>query len=134
MLLVHQGEIKKAASARFEWSEIQEDGKKVIVLRIFDLWGNNIFETLKGESFKNESTLSSWYFISPNKKIVDTKTVIEEVNRLLNVTLNKNNLFMLLDDINKIIKENRQGKSNSRAHKFTKNLTHSTLSVKIILD
>ena len=45
--LVHSGEKKRAVKARFEWLESYEGKGKTIVMKIFDLWGNRLFETSK---------------------------------------------------------------------------------------
>ena len=38
---------KRAVKARFEWLESYEGEGKTIVMKIFDLWGNRLFETSK---------------------------------------------------------------------------------------
>ena len=40
-------ERKEAVKARFEWLESYEGEGKTIVMKIFDLWGNRLFETSK---------------------------------------------------------------------------------------
>ena len=53
ILLVHSGEKKRAVKARFEWLESYKGNGKTIVMKIFDLWGNRLFETSKEVTILN---------------------------------------------------------------------------------
>ena len=87
ILLVHSGEEKRAVKARFEWLESYEGEGKTIVMKIFDLWGNRLFETSKEFSSTNKAS-SDWYFISDGGNAIEDSMVTKEILHLLKIKIN----------------------------------------------
>ncbi len=131
--LVHSGEKKRAVKARFEWLESYEGEGKIIVIKIFDLWGNRLFETSK--EFRSTSIArSDWYFISDSGNVIDYSIVTKEILRLLKIKISREGLFSLMDDINNLINEARRIEKDNLAHNLKRKLTDSEISVKIVFD
>ena len=87
ILLVYSGEKKKAIKARFEWLESYEGEGKTIIMKIFDSWGNRLFETSKEFSLMNNAS-SDWYFISSSGNAIEDSMIINEILHLLKNTNN----------------------------------------------
>ena len=131
--LVHSGVKKRAVKARFEWLESYEDEGKTIVMKIFDLWGNRLFETSKEFSLTGEAS-SDWYFISDSGSTIEYSMVTKEILHPLKIKISRESLFSLMDDINNLIHKARNiGKDNS-AHNLKRKLISSEISVKIVFD
>ena len=133
ILLVHSGEKKRAIKARFEWLESIEGKRKTIIMKIFDLWGNRLFETSK--EFRLASNASSdWYFVSSNGSVIEDTMVTEEILHLLRIQITREGLFSLLDDISNLIHKTRKIEKDNSAHNLKRKLARSEISVKIVFD
>ena len=133
ILLVHSGEKKRAVKARFEWLESYEDKGKTIVIKIFDLWGNRLFETSKKFSLTNKAS-SDWYFILDGGNAIDHSMVTKQILHLLKIEISRESLFSLMDDINNLIHEARKIEKDNSAHNLKRKLASSEISVKIVFD
>ncbi len=133
ILLVHSGEKKRAVKARFEWLESYEGDGKTIVMKIFDLWGNRLFETSKEFSLTNKAS-SEWYFISNSGKAIEDSMVTKEILHLLKIKITREGLFSLMDDINKLIHKARRVEEENATHNLKRKLASSEISVKIVFD
>ena len=133
ILLVHSGEKKRAVKARFEWLESYEGEGKTIVMKIFDLWGNRLFETSKEFSLTNKAS-SDWYFISDSGNVIEDSMVTKEILHLLKIKISREGLFSLMDDINNLIHETRKIEKDNSAHNLKRKLARSEISVKIVFD
>ena len=131
--LVHSGEKKKAVKARFEWLESYEGEGKTIVMKIFDLWGNRLFETSKEFSLTGKGS-SDWYFISDSGNTIEYSMVTKEILQPLKINISREGLFSLMDDINNLIHEARKIEKDNSAHNLKRKLTGSEISVKIVFD
>ena len=131
--LVHLGEKKRAVKARFEWLESYEGKGKTIVLKIFDLWGNRLFETSKEFSLTGKAN-SEWYFISDSGNVIKYPRVTKEILHPLKIKISREGLFALMDDINNLIYGARKIKKDNSAHNLKRKLTGSEISVKIVFD
>ena len=131
--LVHSGEKKRAVKARFEWLESYEGEGKIIVMKIFDLWGNRLFEMSKEFRLAGKAS-SDWYFISESGNVIDYSMVTKEILRLLKIKISREGLFSLMDDINNLIHEGRKIEKDNLAHNLKRKLTGSEISVKIVFD
>ena len=76
-------------------------------MKIFDLWGNRLFETSKEFSLTNNAD-SDWYFISSNGMAIEDSMVTKEILHILKIKITREGLFSLLDDINNLIHETRK--------------------------
>ena len=133
ILLVHYGEKKRAVKARFEWLESYEGNGRTIVMKIFDLWGNRLFEMSKEFSLTGQAS-SDWYFISGSGNAIEYSMVTKAILHPLKIKISRESLFSLMDDINNLIHKARNiGKDNS-AHNLKRKLTGSEISVKIVFD
>ena len=133
ILLVHSGEKKRALKARFEWLESYEDKGKTIVIKIFDLWGNRLFETSKEFNSGNKAS-SDWYFMSHSGNSIEDSMITKEILHLLKIKITRKSLFLLMDDINNLIHEARKSEEDNSAHNFKRKLARSEISVKIVFD
>ena len=133
ILLVHSGEKKRAVKARFEWLESFEGEGKTIVMKIFDLWGNRLFETSKEYNLTNKAN-SEWYFISDSGNLIEDTMVTKEILHLLKIKISRDSLFSLMDDINNLIHKARKIEKDNSAHNLKRQLTSSEISVKIVFD
>jgi hypothetical protein len=133
ILLVHSGTEKRAVKARFEWLESYEGKRKTIIMKVFDLWGNRLFETSKEFNSKN-NTGSNWYFISSSGKSIEDSMITKEILHLLKIKITREGLFSLLDDINNLIYEKKKIEKENSAHSLKRKLARSEISVKIIFD
>ena len=133
ILLVHSGEKKKAVKARFEWLESYEGKGKTIIMKVFDLWGNRLFETSKEFNSTNNAS-SDWYFVSSNGKSIQDSMITKEILHLLKIKITREGLFSLLDDINNLIYETRKIEKDNLAHSLKRKLARSEISVKIVFD
>ena len=133
ILLVYSGEKKKAVKARFEWLESYKGDGKTIVMKIFDLWGNRLFETSKNYSLTNKAS-SDWYFISDSGNSIEYSMVTEDILNPLNIKISRESLFSLMDDINILIHEARKIEKDNSAHNLKRKLRGSEISVKIVFD
>ena len=131
--MVHSGEKKRAVKARFEWLESYEGKGKTIVLKIFDLWGNRLFETSKEFSLTGKAN-SEWYFISDSGNAIKYSMITKEILHPLKIKLSREGLFSLMDDINNLIHEARKIEKDNSAHNLKRKLTGSEISVKIVFD
>ena len=102
-------------------------------MKVFDLWGNRLFETTKEFSLTN-NTSSDWYFISSTGDVIENSMVIKEILHLLNIKITQEGLFSLLDDINNLIYETKNIEKENSAHSLKRKLARSEISVKIIFD
>ena len=84
--LVHSGEKKRAVKARFEWLESYEGEGKTIVMKIFDLWGNRLFETSKEFNLTGKAS-SDWYFISDSGNAIEDSMVTKEILHPLKIKI-----------------------------------------------
>lgn len=133
ILLVHSGEKKRAVKARFEWLESYKSGGKTIVMKIFDLWGNRLFETSKEYTLTNKAS-SGWYFISDSGNVIEDSMVTKEILHLLKIKISRESLFSLMDDINNLIHKARKIEKDNSAHNLKRRLASSEISVKIVFD
>ena len=133
ILLVHAGEKKRAVKARFEWLESHEGEGKTIVMKIFDLWGNRLFETSKDYSLTNKAS-SDWYFVSDSGNVIEDSMVITEILHLLKIKISRESLFSLMDDINNLIHKARKIENANSAHNLKRKLASSEITVKIVFD
>ena len=133
ILLVHSGEEKKAIKARFEWFESYEGQEKTIFMKVFDLWGNRLFETSKEFNSTNNAT-SNWSFISSSGNAIDDSMITKEILHLLKIQISREGLFSLLDDISNLIHETRKIEKDNSAHNLKRKLERSEISVKIVFD
>ena len=133
ILLVYSGEKKRAIKARFEWLESYKVDGKTIVMKIFDLWGNRLFETSKEYSLTNKAS-SNWYFISDGGNVIEDSMVTKEILHLLKIKISRESLFSLMDDINNLIHKARKIEKDNSAHNFKRKLASSEISVKIVFD
>ena len=133
ILLVYSGEEKKAIKARFEWLESYEGKGKTIIMKVFDLWGNRLFETSKEFSSMNNAS-SDWYFISSNGNTIEDSMITKEILHLLKIQISREGLFSLLDDISNLIHETRKIEKDNSAHNLKRKLERSEISVKIVFD
>ena len=133
ILLVHSGEKKRAVKARFEWLESYKGDGKTIVMKIFDLWGNRLFETSKEFSLTNKAN-SDWYFISDGGNAIDDSMVTNAIHNLLKIKISRESLFSLMDDINNLIHKARKIEKDNLAHNLKRKLASSEISVKIVFD
>ena len=133
ILLVHSGEEKKAIKARFEWLESYEGRGKTIIMKVFDLWGNRLFETSKVVSLTNNAS-SDWYFISSSGNAIEDSMITKEILHLLKIQISREGLFSLLDDISNLIHETRKIEKDNSAHNLKRKLERSEISVKIVFD
>ena len=131
--LVHSGEKKRAVKARFEWLESYEGKGKTIVMKIFDLWGNRLFETSKEFSLTGKAN-SEWYFISDSGNAIKYSMITKEILHPLKIKLSREGLFSLMDDINNLIHGARKIKKDNLAHNFKRKLLDSEISIKIVFD
>ena len=131
--MVYSGEEKKAVKARFEWVESYGGKDKTIIMKVFDLWGNRLFETSKEFNSTNNAG-SDWYFISSSGNVIQDSVVTTEILRLLKIKLSRESLFSLLDDINKLIYETGKIEKDNSAHSLKRKLVNSKISVKIVFD
>ena len=133
ILPVHSGEKKRAVKARFEWLESYEDKGKTIVMKIFDLWGNRLFETSKEFNLTGKAS-SDWYFISDSGNTIEYSMVTKEILHPLRIKISREVLFSLMDDINNLIRGARKIEKANSAHNLKRKLTGSEISVKIVFD
>ena len=133
ILLVHSGEKKRALKARFEWLESYKHKRKTIVIKIFDLWGNRLFETSKEFNARNKAS-SDWYFISYSGNAIEDSMVTKEILHLLKIKITRESLFSLMDDINNLIREARKSEKDNSAYNLKRKLARSEISVKIVFD
>ena len=133
ILLVHSGKEKKAIKARFEWLESYGNKGKTIVMKVFDLWGNRLFETSKEFDSRNDGS-SEWYFISSSGNSIQNSMITKEILHLLEIKITRKGLFSLLDDINNLIHRKRKSEQDNSAHSFKRKLARSEISVKIVFD
>ena len=133
ILFVHSGKEKRAIKARFEWLESYEDKKKTTIMKIFDLWGNSLFETSKEFSLAN-SAGSDWCFKSSSGIAIEDSMITKEILHILKIKITREGLFSLLDDINNLIDEKSKNKKDNLAHSLKRKLAHSEISVKIVFD
>ena len=133
ILLVHSGEEKKVIKGRFEWLESYGGKGKTIIMKIFDLWGNRLFETSKEFSLMNNAS-SDWYFISSSGKAIEDSMITKEIVHLLKIQITREGLFSLLDDISNLIHKTRKIEKDNSAHNLKRKLTGSEISVKIVFD
>ena len=133
ILFVHSGKEKKAIKGRFEWLESYDGKGKTIIVKVFDLWGNRLFETSKDFSLTN-NVGSDWYFISSSGNTIEDSMVTREIRHFLKVQITREGLFSLLDDISNLIRETRTIKKDNSAHNLKRRLAHSEISVKIVFD
>ena len=131
--LTHSGEIKRAVKARFEWFESLEGEERTIFIKVFDLWGNRLFETSKRFSSTNDAR-STWYFISSNGNEIDDSMITKEILHLLKIKITREGLFSLLDDINNLIHKTREIEKDNSVHNLKRKLTGSEISIKIVFD
>ena len=102
-------------------------------MKVFDLWGNRLFETSKEFNSKN-NTGSNWYFISSSGKSIEDSMITKEILHLLKIKITREGLFSLLDDINNLIYEKKKIEKENSAHSLKRKLARSEISVKIIFD
>ena len=133
ILLVHSGEKKRAVKARFEWLESYTGDGKNVVMKIFDLWGNRLFEMSKEYSLINNAS-SDWYFISDSGDVIEDSMVTKEILHLLKIKISRESLFSLMDDINNLIHKARKIEKDNSAHNLKRKLASSEISVKIVFD
>ena len=133
ILLIHSGASEQAVKARFAWFESYENGKRTVAIEIFDIWGNKLFETLKGIN-PSDGMSSDWYFFLHDGKIIDNTMITTEIFRLLKIQFTQRSLFELLDDISALINESRKHTKKRIAHQMKKKSAHSEIIVKIIFD
>ena len=84
--MVHSGEEKRAVKARFEWLESFEGKGKTIIMKVFDLWGNRLFETSK-EFNSTNSAGSGWYFVSSSGNSIEDSMIAEEILYILKIKI-----------------------------------------------
>ena len=84
--MVHSGMEKRAVKARFEWLESYEGKRKTIIMKVFDLWGNRLFEMSKEYSLINKAS-SDWYFISDSGDVIEDSMVTKEILHLLKIKI-----------------------------------------------
>ena len=133
ILLVHSGEEKRAVKARFQWLESHEGKRKTIIMKVFDLWGNRLFETLKEYNSPN-SAGSGWYFFSSSGNSIEDSVITKEILHLLKIKIPREGLFSLLDDINSLIRETGEIEKDGSARSLKRKLARSEISVKIVFD
>tara|TARA_A100001015_G_C14783152_1_gene629981 strand:+ start:102 stop:584 length:483 start_codon:yes stop_codon:yes gene_type:complete len=133
ILLVHSGMEKRAVKARFEWLESYEGKGKTIIMKVFDLWGNRLFETSK-EFNSTDNAGSDWYFVSSSGNSIEDSMITKEILHLLKIKITREGLFSLLDDINDLIYETKKIEKENSAHSLKRKLARSEISVKIIFD
>ena len=133
LLVISGEEEKKAAKARFEWLESHEGERKTIIMKVFDLWGNRLFQASKVFSSTN-NTGSDWHFISSGGNLIEDSMVTKEILHLLKIKITREGLFSLLDDINKLIHKTRKIEKNNSTHNLKRKLARSEISVKIVFD
>ena len=133
ILLVYSGDKQRAVKARFEWLESYHEGQKTIVMRVFDLWGNRLFESSKKFSLTNKAR-SDWYFFSSSGDVIKDDMVTKEVLRLLKINITREGLFSLLDDISHLIYKTSKIDKDKSTHSLKRKLARSEISVKIVFD
>ena len=131
--MVHSGTEKRAVKARFEWLESYEGKVKTIIMKVFDLWGNRLFETSKEFNSTNNAG-SDWYFISSSGNSIEDSMITKEILHLLKIEITREGLFSLLDDINNLIYVTKRIEKENSAHSLKRKLARSEISVKIIFD
>ena len=131
--MVHSGTEKRAVKARFEWLESYEGKGKTIIMKVFDLWGNRLFETSK-EFNSTDNAGSDWYFVSSSGNSIEDSMITKEILHLLKIKITREGLFSLLDDINDLIYETKKIEKENSAHSLKRKLARSEISVKIIFD
>ena len=131
--MVHSGTEKRAVKARFEWLESYEGKVKTIIMKVFDLWGNRLFETSKEFNSTNNAG-SDWYFISSSGNSIEDSMITKEILHLLKIEITREGLFSLLDDINNLIYVTKNIEKENSAHRLKRKLARSEISVKIIFD
>ena len=131
--MVHSGPEKRAVKARFEWLESYEGNGKTIIMKVFDLWGNRLFETSKEFNLTNNAG-SDWYFISSSGNSIEDSMITKEILHLLKIEITREGLFSLLDDINNLIYVTKRIEKENSAHSLKRKLARSEISVKIIFD
>ena len=131
--MVHSGTEKRAVKARFEWLESHEGKGKTIIMKVFDLWGNRLFETSKEFNSTNHAG-SDWYFISSSGNSIEDSIITKEILHLLKIEITREDLFALLDDINNLIYETKNIAKGNSARSLKRKLVRSEISVKIIFD
>ena len=102
-------------------------------MKVFDLWGNRLFETSKGINLRNNGS-SDWYFISSSGNSIEDSMITKEILHLLKIKITREGLFSLLDDINNLIHETRKIEKDNSAHNLKRKLARSEISVKIVFD
>ena len=132
-MIIHHGTTKKAVNARFEWSEYYDNEKKTIRIKIYDLWGNYIFQTLKRLKVDNANS-SSWLIMLPNNKVIINSRITAEISRRLKVNISSGSLSDIFNNLDVIIRDNKQTDTKSKKYQFTKKLIDSEFAVKIIFD
>ena len=133
ILLVHSGEEKRAVKARFEWLESYEGKGKTINMKVFDLWGNRLFETSKEFNSTNNAG-SDWYFISSSGNSIEDSMITKEILHFLRIKITRESLFSLLDDVNNLIHGTRKIEKDNLAHSLKRKLARSEISIKIVFD